>query len=161
MWRPPASYPPNSGSLMPSPWPLSVGRLPTCSSTPGHQALPVPKTTDQLRSRHFCSLCGFLRIEDRTGTGGRRRGPATTKNRDSTDPKTGCLIPLGRSERVYFSAWMGFKLSHRGQFQVISFPDGIYLNLYITCNFFSNSFLSLFYFFLNSIFGIGQLILKK
>lgn len=45
---------------MPSPWPLSVGRLPTCYSTPGHQALPVPKTPDQSHSRHFCSLCGFL-----------------------------------------------------------------------------------------------------
>lgn len=45
---------------MSSLWPLSVGNLPTCSTTPGRLALLVPKTPDQPHSRHFCSLCGFL-----------------------------------------------------------------------------------------------------
>lgn len=158
MSRPPAFYSPQPWQSDVLPMATSMGSLPTCSTTPGRQALPVPKTPDQPHSCHVCSLCGVL---VRCGQEQKKDpGDLPQQSRNNTAPgPDASLLWDGHDVSTSLLGW-ALNYSHRGQLQIISFSDGIYLNLYITCNF-SNSFLSLFYFFLNSIFGIGQLILKK
>lgn len=106
----------------------------------------MPNTPDPGHRYHFHSLLRDLAGGTRLPDGGL---PDGTSCKEQGQPSPSGTAPPGGLH----SDGRALNYSHRGQFLIIFFPDGIYLNLYITCNF-SNSFLFLFYFFPNSIFGI-------
>lgn len=66
-----------------------------------------------------------------------RAGPAPERKGIQVGPASGAKTAQpGRDGSASPLGW-ALSYSHRGQFQlIICFPDGIYLNLYITCNFF-------------------------
>lgn len=143
--RPPALYA--------KPWQPDV--LPVATGQPTHPlrhsrtpSSTVPKTPDRPHTVTSGPCVGSWRDVVRN----RRRTQGTCHSKEQRQHTLGLDASLPQDSRDV-STLRGWALTYPiGANFIISFPDGIYLNLYITCNFFSNAFLSLFYFILNSIF---------
>lgn len=131
-----------------------------------HHPVKVPKAL-----RAPGSVTKLLRVFAQSSWAGRAREPTLPEERDSSVPSCpilSCPIPSHPHSRGCSTALprhLAFKLFPQGPNEnnkrILSFPDGIYFNLYITCHFGLIPFL--FYSFLNSIlfFALDIILVKK